>query len=398
MSVAPGDRLFTPRFFVMCGFSFTVFLSAFQLLPTAPFRILDLGGTKLAAGLFLGCLTYASAVSAPFTGALADRIGRRRVLVACSLIIAGFSLAYGLTDDHRLLLALAFAHGLFWSGLLSASAAYITELIPPARRAEGIGYWGLSTVFAVAVAPSIGLWLYQGGWAALCASVGLLNLVMAAIAWRLEPDRVESTGRTVWRVGDVIEWRVAVVAVTLFLYAFGYGGVTSFSALYADANGISPRSIYFTAFAVSVIVSRPFSGRLADRVGHVRVLVPCLALVVLGYGLLALGSTRTWFVASAVVFGLGFGSAYPVFAAWIVERVRAERRGAAFGGILASLDTGIGTGSIAMGWLVGRYGFRVAFGAAAAVAVLAIPYFLFTSERLLGRRGAGSFGPPASSL
>jgi len=67
--VSERERLFTPRFFVMCAFSFTVFLSAFQLLPTAPFRILALGGSKFAAGMFLGFLTYASAFSAPLTGA-----------------------------------------------------------------------------------------------------------------------------------------------------------------------------------------------------------------------------------------------------------------------------------------------------------------------------------------
>ena len=58
-----SDRLFSPRFFVMCGFNFAVFLSAFQLLPTAPFRIGDLGGSAVAAGLFLGFLTYSSAAA-----------------------------------------------------------------------------------------------------------------------------------------------------------------------------------------------------------------------------------------------------------------------------------------------------------------------------------------------
>ena len=72
-----SDTLFTPRFFVMCSFTFTVFLSAFQLLPTAPFHIRDLGGTTFVLGLFLGFLTYASALSAPLTGAIADRIVRR---------------------------------------------------------------------------------------------------------------------------------------------------------------------------------------------------------------------------------------------------------------------------------------------------------------------------------
>ncbi|PYQ53778.1 MAG: hypothetical protein DMF78_08135 [Acidobacteria bacterium] len=134
----PALPLFTPRFFLMCGFTFTVFLSAFQLLPTAPYHILELGGSKLAAGLFLGFLTYASALSAPLTGGLADRLGKRRMLIGCSLAIAGFSAVYAVLPDYRILLALVLIHGVFWSGLLSASSAYITDIIPAHRRAEGI--------------------------------------------------------------------------------------------------------------------------------------------------------------------------------------------------------------------------------------------------------------------
>ena len=115
----------------MCGFTFTVFLSAFQLLPTAPFHILELGGSKFAAGLFLGLLTYSSAFSAPLTGGLADRFGKRRMLIVGSLAIAGFSSVYSVLRDYRILLALVLVHGVFWSGLLSASSAYITDIIPP---------------------------------------------------------------------------------------------------------------------------------------------------------------------------------------------------------------------------------------------------------------------------
>ena len=65
------DPLFTPRFFIMCAYTFTVFVSVFRLLPTAPYHIVELGGTTAAAGLFLGLLTYSSAFSAPFTGTMA---------------------------------------------------------------------------------------------------------------------------------------------------------------------------------------------------------------------------------------------------------------------------------------------------------------------------------------
>ena len=97
----PRPRLFTAHFFVMCGFSFTVFVSAFLLLPTAPFRILDLGGAPSAAGLFLGFLTYASALSAPVHRRPGRPRGPRRMLVVCSLAIAGFSLAYAFSPRLR---------------------------------------------------------------------------------------------------------------------------------------------------------------------------------------------------------------------------------------------------------------------------------------------------------
>ncbi len=76
--MSSGNSLFTVRFVVICAFNFTVFLSGFMLFPTGPFHILDLGGNKFTAGLFLAFLTYASAFSAPFTGALADHIGKHR--------------------------------------------------------------------------------------------------------------------------------------------------------------------------------------------------------------------------------------------------------------------------------------------------------------------------------
>jgi MFS family permease len=384
---AVSEPLFTARYFMMCGFTFTVFLSLFQLLPTAPFRILDLGGSKAVAGLFLGLLTYASAVSAPVTGALADRIGKRRMLLVTSLAIAGFSLAYAASRNYWLPLVLVAFHGLFWSGLLSASAAYMTEVIPESRRAEGIGYWGMATMLATAVSPGVGLWMYHHGWVWLCLGTALLNLVMAAIAWRLPPDTTVAARMSRDRLigPGLVEWRVVAVTIALFLCSFGYGGITSFVAVRSDELGIAPRSIFFTAFALTVLVTRVFSGRLADRVGHRRFLLPCLALVTVGLALTALARTRTELVIAAAVFGLGFGNQYPAFVSHVMKFVDPARRGAAFGGILAAFDTGVGTGSIGVGALAARLGFGTAFGVAAGLSAFSIPYFVWAEKRFLLR-------------
>lgn len=386
----PGARasIFTPRFFLMCGFVFTTFLSAFQLFPTAPFRILDLGGDKAAAGLFLGFLTYGSAATAPLTGALADRVGRRRILVAASLGITAFAVAYAFVPTYRGLFPLVLLHGLFWSALLSASSASLLELIPEGRHAEGLGYSGLATVLAVAVAPTLGLFVYhEGGWRLLCGEIAVLNLAMAAIASTLpESGRAKAPAEVAGGRRGLVEWRILAVATSLFLASFGHGGVTSFVALFAEANGVAPKGIYFTVFALVILVTRPLLGPLADRVGHRRVLLPCLLAVSVGLAMLALSAGRLSMVASAVVYGAGLGSLYPIFAAHALKTVDPSRRGAAFGSILAAFDTGVGTGSIVVGALVERFGFRAAFGSAAGLAILSIPAFVLLEKRFLTGR------------
>ena len=375
------DRLFTPGFFVMCGFTFTVFLSVFQLLPTAPFHIHDLGGSTFASGLFLGFLTYSSAFSAPLTGAVVDRVGQRRVLIASSVAITAFSILYGWIADYRWLLALVVVHGIFWSGLLSASAAFMTNLLPASRRAEGIGYWGLASVSALAVAPTVGFWIYRQGWWWLCGESAVLNIVMALIASRLRETPLPE-GAHAGPPRGVFEWRVLIMSGTLFLYSFGYGGITSFTALYADANQVRPKAIYLTTLAAVVLLTRPAAGRLGDRFGYRRIFLPCLLLITIGLGCLAIGGTRPMMIASALIFGTGFGTAYPVYVGYVMREVSAARRGAAFGAILAAFDTGIGTGSTTIGWMIQHYGFRTAFGAAATLSALAIPYFLVVDRRL----------------
>jgi MFS family permease len=380
---SPDDRLFTPQFFLMCLYTFTVFLSAFQLFPTAPFRIIDLGGSTFTAGLFLGFLTYASALSAPFTGALADRWGRRRMLLIGSGALIVFAAGYAVSPNYQIPLVLVVFHGFFWSGLLSASSAYISDIIPAHRRAEGIGYWGMSSILSIAVAPSLGLWLYQFGWVWLCASIGGMSVLMFAVAYMLpETAPPQLHLGPLPHIRDLVEWKVLTLSIALFLYAVGHGGATAFSAVYAHSLGIEPRGLFFTVNAAMILVTRPFSGRLADRFGHRKVLIPCLLLIFIGLLMLALSTSKPMFIAAAAVYGLGIGNVYPVFSAYIIERVPAHRRGAAFGSVLAAFDTGIGTGSIVTGLLIGQYGFTFAFMATALLAGAAIPYFMVVEKRL----------------
>jgi MFS family permease len=231
----------------------------------------------------------------------------------------------------------------------------------------------------------VGFFFHARGWAVVCAVTALLNLGMAGIAWSLpgESGREPHAPHAPLRLRGLVEWRVVAVSMSLFLVSFGYGGITSFAALFAERSGVAPKGIFFTVFALVVLMTRIFAGRLADEVGHRRFVMPCFVVTSAGMALLAAASSRGGMVLAAVVFGLGFGSLYPAFAAHVVKHVLPGRRGAAFGGILAAFDTGVGTGSMVLGALIERRGFATAYGVAAFLAALALPLFVFMEGRFL---------------
>lgn len=392
-----ADRLFTPRFIIMFGFTFTVFASVFQLLPTAPYRVIALGGSVAVAGLFHGLLTFSSAASGPLTGVVSDRIGHRPVLIVVSLTLAAFSVSYAFITDYRVMLALVVAHGVVWSGLLAASGAYMTATIPASRRAEGLSYWGLATVLAIGAAPAIGFWVYRHGWFTLCLEMAGLNLLMAFIAWMLPDDRHEALAAhaasefgsaSLWPgtvaefVRTHVEWRVFWFAVAMALVAFGYGAITSFSALFADELGIAPRGLYLSATAVTTIAARVLMGRRLDSLGPRRVLLVCLAVPAVALLLTAAAVGRASFVLAALVFGAGFGLLHPAFYSHVLGHIPPRRRGAAFGATLAAFDTGIGSGASFFGPLMSAFGFRAAFAVAGVLAALSVPYFLMVERRI----------------
>jgi MFS family permease len=321
---------------------------------------------------------------------VADRLGKRSILIASSWIILLLSVAYGIITSLWLMLLFALVHGVFWSGLLTASAALMTDIIPATRRTEGISTWGMATVLAIAIAPSLGLFLFRYGWHWVCGTMVILSLGMVLIAYQVPAQHYShSLGLRGLFSGDVLNRGVFVLSLTLFLYSFGYGGITSFVALYAQEAGVKFKGIYFLTFAATILLTRPFLGRMADRWGRKPILLPCLGLIAVGMALLAVSARLPFLALSAVIFGTGFGSAYPAFAAYILERVDARRRGATFGTILLAFDTGIGSGSMLLGTLIQHYGYRVAFGTAALLAFGAIPYFLTAESWLNFENKAG---------
>jgi MFS family permease len=384
-SAAPArEPLLTGRFVALWCYAFITFFSAFQLLPAIPFRILELGGTKAEAGWFLSVYTFASAFAAPMMGSLADHIGRRRLLITASILFIGFSVAYGLITNLKLLLLIGAIHGSIWSAILSSSSAIMSEFIPESRRTQGFAWWGLASTAAITLAPAAGLWVFHFGWLTLSIELAVLSMIMSVWAVMLPvPEAMRPmTGSA---LGDAWDWRVVRTTLSLTCASIGYGGITSYSAIVAVERHVEPKSIYLTTFAITIVIFRVFFSHLGDRMSPKQMLYPTLALIPFAFLTLAFAQTRWQMMASAILFGIGFGGAYPAFATFVLANTDPRRRARTFGSIVWAFDTGIGTGSFMIGAIGQRFSLATAFVLAAVVSSFAIPIFEFASRGLATR-------------
>jgi MFS family permease len=377
------EPLFTRRFFGLWLFAFITFFAAFQLLPAVPFRIMAIGGSKAQAGWFLSVYAFASALSAPLMGNLADHIGRKRMLMTAAVLFILFSLLYGVIRIVPLLLVIAIVHGSLWSGLISSASAIMSEYIPESRRNEGLAYWGLASTAAIALAPAAGLMIYEHfGWAVLCAD--LAGLAVLTLVWASQLPVVHETMATAHSLREA--WDVTTIrpALSLSVICFGYGGVTSYVAILSRERGIKPESLYFTIFALSIVVVRVFTSRLGDRLGPKAMLYPSYGAIPISFALLSIATQRWQMILSASLFGLGMGGAYPAFANFLLMNTDPKRRARTFGSIVMAFDTGIAVGSLGIGAIGQHWSLGTAFAIAAALSCLAIPIFMAASRQFSG--------------
>jgi MFS family permease len=319
-------------------------------------------------------------------GTIADHIGRKRMLMTASLLFIIFSILYGLVSQIVVLLVVGVIHGTLWSALLSSASAIMTEYIPESRRTQGLAYWGLAGNAAIALAPVIGLFVFQkGGWMALCIEMAVLSVVM--LAWSAFLPVIHIPRNAPFpSLGDAWDLRVGRAAVSMAVLAFGHGGITSYVVIFSEERDIHPTSLYFTVFALTTVLVRVFTSHLGDRFGPKAMIYPSFGLIPISYGLLAIADTRWELVTSAVIFGIGFGGAWPAFSSFIVTATDTRHRARTFGSIVWAFDTGIGIGSLSVGAIAHRYGLGIAFGVSAVVSCLAIPIFAAASRSLLAKQ------------
>ncbi|MBN8215834.1 MAG: MFS transporter [Spirochaetes bacterium] len=356
------------------GFYFT--------LPVLPLYLHENFGTdKTGIGLLMGAFTLATLLSRPLIGHLLDRGHKRALYLATLFLFAAFSLPYAFAPGLASVLALRILQGLAWGGTTTCGASLVVDFIPPARRGEGLGIYGLSMTFAMAIGPLAALSLLgQGHFTRVfvaAAVAGFLALgVLLLVRFPKEAPREHAKP---FGLGSFIEPRVAPLSLSLFFLTFTYGGLLAFVPLYASERRIAHAGVFFLVFAAGLAAARLFSGRFYDRRGPVGLGIFSMLTLAGGFALLSLWKGAAAFYLTAAIIGLGQGLVNPLFQAMINDLVPRDRRGAANSTFFTAFDGGIGAGMLATGALADAVGLSGAFLVSAACCLVALALFAAVS-------------------
>lgn len=386
------SRIWTKDFIIIVIANFFIFTSFQMTLPTLPLYVQEIGSSETWVGIIVGIFTFSALLIRPFGGKMLDTRGRAPVFITglAILVISLYSLAVSTTI--LILVAVRIVQGVGWGLSNTASGTIASDLVPKDRRGEGLGFFGLSGNLALAIGPALGLFLVNhiefSTLFIICGSLTLIALVLALNVRYVKPEpltdvEIQEDADTASRF-NFVEKRALPASALLFFITFTFGGIATFLPAYTFSEGFQPHyiQIYFILYAVALVTTRFFAGRIYDRRGLAIVFIPGVILIIAGLTLLAILDSPIYLFAGAILYGLGFGTVQPALQASAINTTPPRKRGMANATFFSAFDLGVGLGAITFG-LVAQYAdYSSIYWISAATGVLSlILFFILRSTR-----------------
>ena len=281
------------------------------------------------------------------------------------LLFALFAFSYLLIDSMSSLLIVRFLHGIWFSILTTVTVPVANDFIPDQRKGEGMGYFVMSTNLGVVFGPLIALTTIQFtsfqmlfGILAVLISLGLIFSLILNIR-ELPQAKLKTAEKSRLSLQDIIETKVLAVSFVALLTAFAYSSITSFITVFAETKQLLAYvSLFFIVFALSMLLVRPWVGKIYDRKGPSAVIYPSFIFFAIGMMIVSVMSSQWTMWLSAVFIGIGYGSLFPCLQTLAIQSVEKQRMGHAISTFFTLFDIGLAVGSVVMGMIIAQYGFE----------------------------------------
>lgn len=354
---AAEPKLWTRDLILIILVNLCVFTNHIMSLSTFPFYIQSLGGTEAVAGICAAAFSLVAVIIRPFVGWWLDNGVRRAALVAGLALMGLAPLGYVFVPVLSVAIAVRMLHGVGLSFSNSTTATVASDVICRPRFTEGMGYFGMATALASAIAPALGLSLMEGaGFNVLYAvAAAIAGLGLALFAFVRAP-RVDVPKRKL-DLRTIINRDSLPATVTMLVFMFTFGALENFVAIFASETSLPSGSIYFIVMSAMLLLVRVTLGKLVDQRGEALFVYTCNAAMLVALLLLALVPNTVTHVLSAVLAGYAFGGLEPSMQSMAVHTSTEKTRGSANSTFLCGYDIGYGLGGGIAGSLITGAGY-----------------------------------------
>ena len=310
----------------------------------------SLGFAATIVGLISGMFSVSALCMRPAANLAFDRFGKKRMLLASSLLMCVAVLLYSFAHDSSMLILARILHGVSYGCIGPLCLALAGDSLPDEKIGSGIGIFTLAQAIAQAIGPGIGLSLqtrlgYAGAFR--CGMIVIFSAVLMIFAIKTDQPNPPVSSRLSWNRFFAPE--VVGPSVCLFFMAIAQSAIVSFLVIYGGLRGIENVGLYFTVHAIMLFASRPLAGRLSDRFGFQYVVLPGIACSICAFFIIS-WSVSAWHLAAAAVFAAcGYGASQPAIQAMSMKMISPARRAVGANTNYIFTDLGAIVGS----WLTG---------------------------------------------
>ncbi|MBN8678329.1 MAG: MFS transporter [Chitinophagales bacterium] len=347
-------QLYSRSFLLLC-LSHALFAGSFNMMiPELPAYLSSLGGEE-HKGLIIALFTITAGISRPFSGKLADTVGRMPVMYIGTLACVICSLLYPQLAFVGGFLALRFFHGFSTGFKPTGTSAYVADIVPDGRRGEALGTLGICLSLGASASPPLGSWLAKHyGINAMFYTSALLAVFSMVILANLA-ETLPQKQRFRWsllKVGrdDIFDPLSIPAAIVMICCYISYGVILTLVPDLSDQLGIENRATFFTIFTLASVTTRFSAGKISDRLGRVPVLKASAWMIAGAMVVFALADAPWMLYLASALFGLGNGVFSPAINAWTVDLGDPGRKGRALATMYISLEIAIGAGALLAGW------------------------------------------------
>lgn len=389
----PAQPILSKHFVLLWLIQFLVSMQ-FYLVTTisAVYAMERFGAGESEAGLTTSAFTIGAVIARLLSGKYMEVLGRRRVLLSATVLFSLVSAAYLPDTGMSGLLVVRFVNGLAFAAITTIAPAAVQSVIPSRRRGEATGYFGMSTTLATALGPALGVLLSRSiGYGSLFLLVTAVALLALGVVLVLRVPEIELSAQQrraalQWRLSSIIEPRALPISGLMFFIGVAYSTILSFLNAYAiELDLVGAAAAFFVIYAVAIVLTRPFLGRLQDRRGDNSVILPALVLFAGTLSLLAFAVSGWMLLVAGAALGCSFGAIITAAQSAAVKRAPIARVGLTTATFFLCMDLGATVGPAVLGAVIPALGYRGMFLCAAGVVLVCLGYYWLVHGRSIGR-------------